>query len=140
MRKVHVMTAKIGERSAAESPPIAPLKREVLRRVRPLLHRPKPQIIMQIARHGRSVRRTLFAPINSASPGVDFANGADGAALNQFDHAAIIVACMNLRAHLRDALLLARRLPHNTAFGDGMGERLLTINVAPALERCDSGD
>ena len=64
-----------------------------------------------------------------------FADGTDRSCLHQFDHATVVVACMNLVPHLGGHPRLARFPRHDPRFGDGVGQRLLAINRAPALER-----
>jgi len=65
---------------------------------------------------------------------VHLAHRSNRSRLNQLHHAPIIIARMNLRTHLRHALMLARRFPHDPAFGNGVRKRLLAVNMASALE------
>src|SRR5438105_2931472 len=95
---------------------------------------------MEIARHRRRFGGTLLATIAGADPGMDFAHGPDGPALNQFDDAPVIVPGMNLGAQLRDAFLLARGFADDAAFGNGVREWLLAVDVPATLERRNSYD
>src|SRR5688500_11930025 len=49
MREVHKMTAEIGQRAAAKSPPVTPVQWDKLGIVRPLRHRTEPKIVMEVS-------------------------------------------------------------------------------------------
>ena len=81
----------------------------------------------------------LPAP-RAGDPHVDFAHRADGARLDQLDHAAVIVARMNLRPHLRGDLGLACRFEDDTGLPDIMRERFLAIDVLAQLQGWQHGE
>ncbi len=66
-------------------------------------------------------------------------DGADRAAADQLDHAPVVVAGVNLRAHLRGelALVLEVRLADDAGLVHGVGQRLLAIDVLAAVHRPD---
>ena len=81
---------------------------------------------MSVGRGGRS---------HATAPNVRFADGADRSALNQLDHAAVVVGGMDLRAHLRGQLALAGLvlLLHDASFIHRVGQRLLAIHAQAAI-------
>jgi hypothetical protein len=64
---------------------------------------------------------------------------ADGTGLNPLAGEADAFAGMALIAHLRDAVGFLRDITHRTRFGDGVGERLLDIDVTPGTHGHDAG-
>ena len=71
---------------------------------------------------------------------MDARHGADLAGLDDLDHAAIVVAGVDLRAHLRDGFLLGGQAAHLPHFVDRMGQRLFAIDVEPAPQRPHDGN
>ena len=69
-----------------------------------------------------------------AHPHVDPRHRADLPGLDDLDHAAIVVAGVDLRAHLRDGLALGGLVAHLPHFVHRMRQRLLAIHVQPALQ------
>ena len=65
----------------------------------------------------------------------------DGAGLDEFDHAAVIVGGVDLRAHLRGdcAASLEILVLHQPGFANGVGQRLLAIDVFACPHRRDGG-
>src|SRR5688572_13634630 len=113
VRQIHVMAAEIRERSTAEGPPMAPVERNIARMVWTWFNGPQPEIVMKRFWNRRGVCRPSLAAESSGNPNMNFLNSADRFLLDQFNHAAVIVAGMNLGAHLRG---LARFL---RGFADG---------------------
>src|SRR5689334_17111483 len=106
--QVHEMATKVRQRTTAEVPPIAPFEMGKLRMIRVRLHRPEPQVPIQIRRDRRPILGSIIASIIRGSPNVDLVHAAYGAALNGFDHTPIIVPGMNLSADLRHETRLLR--------------------------------
>ena len=65
---------------------------------------------------------------------MDLPHRTDGAALNQLNDAAVVVAGVNLRAHLRDALVFGGGFRHLASLGDGVRQRLFAVDVLACLE------
>src|SRR5262249_23948841 len=97
--------------------------------VGPLRRRPQPQLPVQALRHRRRLLGPVAAAPRLAAPDMDLIDGADGAGLHQLDDAAVVVAGVDLRAYLRDALPLAGRLGDDARLVDGVRERLLAVDV-----------
>ena len=135
VRQVHKVAAEIRQRAAAERPPVAPFDWHVFRAVRMRGHRAEPQVVMQTRRHRRGIRRRVLATVRRADPDVNFVHWADRARLDQFHHLVIISAGVNLRADLRDELVLAREFRDDAAFRDRARERLLAIDMATTAQR-----
>src|SRR6266516_2446275 len=94
---------------------------------------------MQTCRHGRPVLRQVFAAVRGVDPDVDLVHRANFAALNQINYPMIILARVNLRADLRDQLVLACESSNDATLRDGARQWLLAINVAPASKRRSCG-
>ena len=133
-RQVHVVAAEVGQRAAAEIPPVAPIEMEVRRVERPHRRRPDPQIVVD-RRRRRALLDAHARPNAAAHPHVHARDRADLAGLDDLDDAAIVVAGVDLRAHLRDGLLLGRQVAHLAHFVHRMGQRLLAVHVQPAPQR-----
>ena len=75
-----------------------------------------------------------------AAPDVDLLDRADGAALDQLDDAAVVVAGVNLRAHLRDPLVLRRRLGDQPGLVRRYASAASRSRRAGRLQRRQGGD
>ena len=68
-----------------------------------------------------------------------FANRSNRAALHEFDDATIILARMDLSAHLRRQILLGRQFGQYASFVDRVRQRFLTIGVLAHSQGHGSG-
>ena len=71
---------------------------------------------------------------------MDFADGADGTGPDHFAKLADVVARMPLIAHLGDHFVFARGQREGAGLADGVGQRLLAINVFPHLNGMGSNE
>ena len=69
-----------------------------------------------------------------------FAHRADRAGLDQLDDAAVVVAGVDLRAHLRGDLRLGRRLADDAGLPDVVRQRLLAVDVLAELQGRQRGE
>ena len=125
--QVTVVAAKVAQGAVAVGPPVAPAKRSIGRIIGKVLGPGHPAIPVQSLGRGRIPGGPLAAVILGRAPDVYVADRADRPALNQLDHAAIILAGVNLRAHLRHQIVLSGRIDHRPCLGDGVGQRFLAI-------------
>ena len=51
MRQVHIMTAEVRQRAAAEGPPVPPFDWQVFRAVGPIFRRSQPPVVMKVGRY-----------------------------------------------------------------------------------------
>ncbi len=125
-RQVDPVGAEVGHGAAAEVPPAIPFRTRHVHAVEgPARRRSEPQLPVQSTRHRHLLFRPFGGPHDVAvllrfflalpTPGARYphmslAHRPDGAALNQFDDAAIIGAGVDLRAHLRGDVRFLRRL------------------------------
>ncbi len=70
-----------------------------------------------------------------ANPGVNFFDLADRTGLDQFDDAAVIVAGVDLRSHLRRELFVGRNLGQHPRFGHRVGEWFFAVHMLALLHR-----
>ncbi len=140
MGEVRKVAPEIRQRAAAKLPEMPPMEGRVFLAKRPIRQRAEPKIVIKPFRQGRVFGREVNVPVSGSGPNVHFPHCANRAALHQLHHAAIIIARMNLRAHLRDALADHRRLGHRAHFGDSMRQRFLAIQMPSALERRHAHD
>ena len=151
------MAAQVAHRAVAEVPPAVPLRSGQVDVVeRPGRGGTEPEIPVEALGHGvrrrgallhehdvagrlRFVLRRVQAP-RARHPHVALADGADGAALDQLDDAAIVVARVDLRAHLRRHAGRGRRLADHARLRDVVRERLLAVDVLLQLERRQRGE
>ena len=68
---------------------------------------------------------------------MDLADRADGPGLHELHHAAVVVVGVDLRAHLRDELLLPGDLGHDAGLVHRVRERLLAVAVLAQLHGHD---
>src|SRR5262249_30993638 len=144
-RQVVPVAAEIAHRAAAEIPPAIPFRTgEVDRMERPRRCRAQPEIPVETRRNRLLFLRTfgdvdnvlvlvrsllaLQAP-RARHPDVGLAHRTDDTALDQFDDAAIVLAGVNLNAHLRGDLALHRLLANLARLPDVVCERLLAVDV-----------
>ena len=69
------------------------------------------------------------------APGMNLRDLADGSGLHHFHKLADAVGRVPLVAHLRDDLLVQRRLAHGSDFGHRVGERLFAVNMFAMTDR-----
>ncbi len=81
-----------------------------------------------------------LASPGAADPDVHLVHRPDGAGLDQLDHPPVIVAGMDLRAHLGRDLGLGRRLADDPRLGDVVGQRLLAVDVLAELQGRQGGE
>src|SRR5437867_11099846 len=96
--------------------------------VGPLRRGTEPQVPIGTGGRGRASRE-LAAAVSRGDPDVAFGDFADRARFSELDDAAIVVAGVNLRPHLRDELLLLGQLGQRAGLENRMRERLLAIDV-----------
>ncbi len=130
------MAAQVRQRAAAEIPVLIPprLAVDVAGVKGPLRRRPEPQVPMQGRRHGHDLCRAAAVAPGARDPDVDVAHRANGPGLDELHHAPVIVAGVNLGAHLRGDAGLGGGLGEQAGFPDAMGQRLLAIHVLAELE------
>ena len=99
--------------------------------------RAEPQVPVHAVRHGLLLGRPRHAlrPDRAVGPAVHLAHLADGAGLEPLLHQAQALFRVALVAHLRDDLVLPRRLGQGAGLGDGAGHRLLHVDVLAELHR-----
>ena len=145
------MAPQIAHGAVAEIPPAVPFRTgKVDAMKRPLGRGSEPQVPIQSGRNrlcfGRPVLhkhdvaglfgiRCAAVPSPGATdPDVNFAHGADRSRLNQLNHAAVVVAGMDLRAHLRGDLGPSSGLSNDARFPDVVSQRLFAIHVLAELQ------
>ncbi len=155
--QVDPVAAQVAHRPVAEVPPAVPLRSgQVDVAVRAGGSRPEPQVPVDAGGNGVGRGRAVLhehdvlvlgrlglarvpAP-RARHPDVALAHPADGACLHQLDDAAVVVAGVDLRAHLR------RDAGGRGGFADDarllhvVGERLLAVDVLPQLQRGQRGE
>src|SRR5689334_18525669 len=105
----------------------------------PLRRRAKPNIVID-ARRRRFVRGLADAGAHLAHPGLDQADFAQLPGSHILDGAAKMLAAAALGSDLHDPLVLARGIPHELAFVDGLRKRLFNIDVLSRLTGQDRGN
>ena len=70
----------------------------------------------------------------STNPHVTFRHLADRAGLNQLDHAAIVIAGVNLSAHLSGHVGSCRSFPNYACFVHTVGQRFFTVHMLAELQ------
>ena len=112
---------------------------EVRRIKRPHGRRAGPEVVIDVCR-----RLPFFDAASRfdavALPDVHAPDVADRVGLDQFDNAAIVVAGVDLRAHLCDGALHGGPIAHLADFPNVVGQRLLTVGVEPGLQGPNDGD
>ena len=86
---------------------------------------------------GRLLRLPAPGP---ADPDVHVVHRPDRAGLDQLDHAAVVVAGVDLRAHLGRDLGLRRRLADDPGLPDVVRQRLLAVDVLAQLQGRQRGE
>src|SRR5439155_7738130 len=107
--EVDEVATKIAERPGAIVPELAPLERMHAFAIGPLRRGTEPKVPIE-ARGRRRASRELASAVSRGNPDMAFGHLADRARFDELDDAAIIVAGVNLRPHLRDELLLLGQL------------------------------
>ena len=130
------MAAHIAEGTGAEIPPGAPLA-GVIRGVERTKRRGAAPLIPVhalggILHIGRSVHLEALRPDGAVGPGVNFAHLADEASGDPFGDLTDTFAGVALIAHLGDDFIFMGRLGEDARFKDGMGDRLLDVDVLSA--------
>jgi hypothetical protein len=99
--------------------------------------RSQPQVPIQVGRRFLAALGTIAAAPAFADPHVDLGHVADRPGLDDLDHAAVIVAGMDLRAHLSRHVVLLGGLGNDPGFLDGVRQRLFAIRVHAGANRSD---
>src|SRR4030095_8322948 len=97
--KIDMVTAEILQRASAKMPPSPPVERHVLVAVVAVLNRTEPELPVKVRRSWLRLGPSSDIP-GSVDPVVNFADLADGPALDQFNHPSIVRARVYLVAHL----------------------------------------
>ena len=138
------MHAHVPDGPGSEIPNAAPFEGQVSRMVRPPPSRAEPEVPIKSFRHGRRLSRALNALRPPArrpiGPDMNLAHCSDGAGADHFDRAARSFHGMPLLAHLGDDTGFGGDLPHASRFVNGMGQRLLAVDMLPIAHGGDSGD
>ena len=150
-RQVDPVRAEVAHGAVAEIPPAIPLGTGEIDLVeRPRLRRPEPKIPVEPLGDRRGIGRPLehrddvaiFLGVGlrlpapgATDPDVRLGDVADRAGLDQLDDAAVVVAGVNLRSHLRRDLRLGRGLANDPRFPDVVRQRLFAVNMFAELKR-----
>ncbi len=151
------MAAEVAHRPVAEVPPAVPLRaRHVDVVERAVGSGAEPQVPVQPGGHrvdggrtvlheddvlgGRGLGLARVPSPGTRDPHVTFADRADHAALDQLDDAPVVVAGVNLGAHLRRDAGLRRSLADDARLVHVVGERLLAVDVLLQLQRGQRGE
>ena len=94
-----------------------------------------PQVIMNVRRNGFGLRRRLGCAPAFAAPDMHFGDRADDAGFDDFDNPPIVALGVNLRAHLRDAIVFCGQFLNHARFVHGMRERLFAIDMLVEAKR-----
>ena len=155
--QVDPVAAEVAHRAVAEIPPAIPLGPGQVDVVeRPRRRRTEPQVPVDAGGNGvhglgavlheHDVLELLGLGLGGVPapgarhPDVALADRADGAGLHELDDAAVVVAGVDLRAHLRDDAGLRGGLADDARLLDVVGERLLAVDVLLQLERGQRGE
>ena len=111
--KIHVVARHVTDGSFAEGKPATPDFGEIIGAVVARRNWAEPEVPMQPFRKRDVLALFLILVPRLVDEDMDFGDGADRAALHQFHYPAIVVAGVDLRAHLRDAFVLGRGLRRN---------------------------
>ena len=150
------VASEIGHGAVAEIPPAIPLRpREIDGVKRPVRRRADPQIPVEVRRRGLGFRRRFERPDDvpvalgrllalpapsAANPDVCLANRANGAGLDFLDHAPVIVAGVDLGAHLRGDARRLGRLREHPRLVHVARQRFLAKDVLLGLQRWQHGE
>ncbi len=133
------MAAEVAERPAAKVPPTAPVEVHPFRAVVPPGHGPDPLVVVEPRRHGGRGGQRLGFP-GGTRPMMHLVDVPDDARARQLGHAPVVVRGVDLVPGLGGQLGLAGHLHQAADLADGVGQRLLAIDGAPALEGRDGDD
>src|SRR5437879_2506796 len=99
------MAAHIGQDAAAKIPPPAPIEVQMRGMIRPIRSRAEPEIVIEARRRcGRGLGQVARSR-PALTPDLNPTYFADRAGLNQLHDPAIVVARVDLCAHLGDELV-----------------------------------
>ena len=123
----------VAERTGAEIPPGAPLAGVIRGVERTERRRPAPPIPVHafggFLRFGGTVHLAALRPDRTIRPGVHFADLADESGGDPLGDLTDAFAGMPLVAHLGHDLIFVGRLGEDAGFEDGMGDRLLDVDM-----------
>src|SRR6185295_7449171 len=144
------VAAQVAHRARTEVPPAVPLGTGEVDRVEgPHRRGADPEVPVEVGGnrhlflgpfHGADdvvVRGGLLGrlePPDAADPDVALGDLADRARLDELDHAAVVVARVDLRARLGGDLRLLRGVLDDAGFPDAVGEGLLAVDMLAHLE------
>jgi len=137
--QVAVVAEKVAQPARAEIRPAPPGKGRVARMIRPEGRGPEPQVPVEVGRDGRGVGGPVPAHVTGPAPDVHLADRPDRPALDQLDHAAVVVLGVDLRAHLRGQLVLDGQIGHHAGLVHFVRERLFAVAVLAHLHGHDAG-
>ncbi len=134
---VHHVAGPVADRAIAERHPAPPPPRQVEGVIRPHLGRTKPQVPVQAGRDFLLLvqpRQLAQGGVVRRAAAVDRVDVADGPVPDPLAERADSIERVALVAQLRHDLVLLGRLHQGPDLGDGVGQRLLTVDVLASLD------
>ncbi len=115
-------------------PPVPPVEMRPFGMVGLFLDGSEPEIPVEVFRRGGEFLEAFLAPVATPDPDVHFADFPDRPGPDQFHHAPVVSAGVNLGAELGGQPGFAGQLGHHSRLGNGAGQRLLAVEVPSAAQ------
>ena len=130
---VHDVASHVAQRARAEVPPSPPTEGAVALAVGPEGSGAEPEVPVESLgdRFRLGALRYALGPGGPVRPGVDLAHLSDYSGADPLHGAADGLSGVGLVAHLRGHAVLLGGLGHESGFADGVGQRLLAVDVFP---------